>query len=90
MNFKPSTFYISIIDIFAILLPGSIASLIIYHFNQTAINAYIDVGPENTMFFTSFVLLFSSYLFGHIISQVSAYMDVWIYDSCLLYTSRCV
>ena len=79
-DFKPSTFYISLIDLFAILLPGAIAALVIYHFNRLAIDGFLDVGKDNTAFYSSFVLLFSAYLFGHIISQVSAYLDDYVYD----------
>jgi hypothetical protein len=79
-DFKPSTFYISLIDLFAILLPGAIAALVIYHFNRSAIDSFLDVGKDNTAFFSGFVLLFSAYLFGHIISQVSAYLDDFVYD----------
>jgi hypothetical protein len=46
-DFKPSTFYISLIDLFAILLPGAIAALVIYHFNRLAIDGFLDVGKVN-------------------------------------------
>ncbi|MDX2072072.1 MAG: hypothetical protein SFV55_26800 [Haliscomenobacter sp.] len=80
MDFKPSNLYISLVDLFAILLPGAIAALVIYHFNQSAINGFLDVGKDNKAFFSGFVLLFGSYLLGHIISQISAYLDDWVYD----------
>lgn len=80
MDFKPSNLYISLVDLFAILLPGAITSLVVYHFQREYIDAYLNVDPDNKAFMSGFVLLFASYLFGHIISQVSAYMDEWIYD----------
>lgn len=80
MNFKPSNLYISLIDLFAILLPGAISSLAIYHFYKIAIDGFLIEGNNNKEFFNGFVLLFASYLFGHIISQVSAYLDEWVYD----------
>jgi ABC-type multidrug transport system fused ATPase/permease subunit len=80
MNFSPSNFYISIIDLFAILLPGVIASLVIYYFSSDVIDGLLNGNADNKTFFSGFVLLFGSYLFGHIISQVSAYLDKWVYD----------
>lgn len=79
MNLSPSNFYISIIDLFAILLPGVIASLVIYYFSSDTIDSFLNGNADKT-FFSGFVLLFSFYLFGHIISQVSAYLDEWVYD----------
>lgn len=80
MDFKPSNLYISLVDLFAILLPGAISSLVIYHFNRQAIDALIKVNQESSNFLSGFILLLSSYLFGHIISQISAYLDDWVYD----------
>lgn len=40
----------------------------------------MDIGEANTGFYSGFVLLLSSYLLGHIISQGSAYLDEWVYD----------
>lgn len=80
MKFSPSNFYISLVDLFAILLPGAIASLVIYHFYQTIIEDFLNIGDDNKAFLSGFAFLFSSYLFGHIISQISAYLDEWVYD----------
>ncbi len=80
MNFNPSSLYISIVDLFAILLPGAIASLVIYSFFHEPLEGFLNIAQDNSSFIKGFVLLFSSYLFGHFISQISAYMDEWVYD----------
>jgi len=63
------------------LLPGSLVSLTVYHFYRNPINNFLDIGEANTGFYMSFAMLFSSYLFGHIINQLSAYQDEWVYDN---------
>ncbi len=79
MNFSPNNFYIGIIDLFAILLPGCIVSLTIYYFYHNPADVFLQA-TGNSGFFSGFVLLFSSYLFGHIVSQLSAYLDKYLYD----------
>lgn len=81
MDFRHSNLYISLVDLFAILLPGAISSLVIYHFNRQTIDALLEVNQGSSNFLSIFILLLSSYLIGHIISQISAYMDEWVYDS---------
>jgi len=94
MKFSPSNFYIGIVDLFSILLPGAIASLALYYFFQSEIDAFLSLGgKENAEFFRAFILLFSSYLFGHIISQLSAYLDSLLYDRLKKFVyrdSRCL
>jgi len=79
MKFEPSYFYIGIIDLFAILLPGAIASLVFYHFYPEAIDNFLKTG-EGISFYSTLLFLFSAYLFGHIISQLSSYLDTYFYD----------
>lgn len=91
MNFKPSNFYIGIIDLFAILLPGAIVSLIIYHTNWLGIKSWLVSQESYGSFYSSFLFLLSAYLLGHIISQLSAYIDKWVYDNLngsLVYDSK--
>ncbi len=80
-NFNPSTFYISIIDLFAIFLPGSLVSMTLYHLYKFDFDAMLKIGTDDhNSFHMAFVLLFASYLFGHMVSQLSAYLDEWVYD----------
>lgn len=79
MSFNPNNFYIGVIDLFAILLPGAIAALAIYFHYNVGIDAFLNLTGQQG-FFSSFLLLFASYLFGHIISQASAYLDK-LYDN---------
>ena len=81
-SFNPSNFYISVIDLFAILLPGLLVTLVLYHLFQGEIDTFFaSIHKDHRNFLLGFALLFSSYLFGHIISQISAYLDEWIYDN---------
>lgn len=79
MNFKPSNFYIGIIDLFAILLPGAIVSLIIYYMDWLGIKSWLIFPKDNNAFYTVFLFLLSAYLIGHIVSQLSSYLDKWVY-----------
>lgn len=80
MNFQPSNFYISIIDLFAILLPGAIAALVIYLELREGIEVGIKGVESDSSFIKGFGLLAAAYLLGHFIGQLSAYLDEWIYD----------
>ena len=79
MNFSPNNFYIGVIDLFAIILPGSIVALALYYYNHDQADVFLRTTGQSD-FFSAFVLLFASYLFGHIISQASAYLDKYLYD----------
>ncbi|KAA3637482.1 MAG: hypothetical protein DWQ02_06695 [Bacteroidetes bacterium] len=79
MNFKPNNFYIGIIDLFAIILPGAIATLVIYPFWQKEIDLFLE-SSGNKDFYSAFRLILSSYLLVHIISQISSYLDRSVYD----------
>lgn len=79
MKFSPNNFYIGIIDLFAIILPGCIVSLTVYYFYHLEVNNSLKSTGQSE-FLSAFILLFSSYIFGHIISQLSAYLDKWVYD----------
>jgi hypothetical protein len=80
MNFSPNNFYIGIIDLFAILLPGCIVSISFYFLYHTSIDAFLQTNG-NSGYISAFILLFSSYFFGHVVSQVSAYLDKYLYDN---------
>lgn len=80
MNFKPSNFYIGIIDLFAILLPGAIATLAIFHFTRFDLAGWLRIPATNSDLYIFLLFLLSAYLLGHIISQLSAYLDSWLYD----------
>lgn len=79
MKFSPNNFYIGIIDLFAIFLPGSLVALTLYYYKHAQAEAFLRTSGQSD-FFSGFVLLFASYLFGHIISQASAYLDKYLYD----------
>ena len=74
MKFQPSNFYVGVIDLFAILLPGLISSLVIYHFYRLPIDNFLNFERESTNY-GLIVLLFLAYFFGHIVSQLSFYLD---------------
>lgn len=54
--------------------------MVIYHFFHANIDDFMNTSENGQAFLPGFSLLFSSYLIGHIISQISAYLDEWVYD----------
>ena len=54
--------------------------MVIYHFYHEEIEVFLNLTNGNEGLYQGFVFLFASYLFGHIISQMSAYLDEWVYD----------
>jgi len=44
------------------------------------IKSWLVFPQENIEFYASFLFLLAAYLVGHIVSQISAYLDKWVYD----------
>lgn len=80
MKFNPNNFYIGIIDLFAILLPGAIATLVINFFYAQEITQLLSFSSSYSGFYEAFLFLLSSYFLGHVISQLGSYLDDLIYD----------
>ena len=77
---KPSDFYIGTIDLFAILLPGAIATLLFYYASGLKMDTLLYTPERYSDFYNALLFLLSAYLLGHIISQFSSYIDEWIYN----------
>lgn len=72
---KPGDFFVGIIDLFAIFLPGGVLTFAVYTtYNTFFINFFPLSGSQYWVAF-----LFCSYLLGHIIFMTGARLDV-IYD----------
>ncbi len=68
---KPGDFFVGIIDLFAVFLPGGMLTFVTYHEYKSF---FLDIAPlEGSQFWVAF--LFSSYLLGHIIYMVGARLD---------------
>lgn len=81
-EYKPSDFFIGIIDFFAVLLPGAIFCFIFRDFAQNRIFGpvlpHLNGDPQNWI---AFVL--SAYLFGHFLLSFGARLDP-LYDKIFL------
>jgi len=80
MNFNPNNFYIGIIDLFAIFLPGAIVTFSLYYFFQVETEQVLCTFGDNTEFVSVMTFFISSYLFGHIVFRIGSYLDDYIYD----------
>jgi len=78
MNFQPTNFYITIVDLFAVLLPGSLAILLALHYAPDGFKL-TEVIPNKDLIYGFFFLL-SSYLAGHVIHQIGSIVDDLLYD----------
>jgi hypothetical protein len=79
MNFKSSNFYIGTVDLFATLLPGAIAALIIIYVFEVEPASSLPAGYETI--FPVLLFLLAAYLLGHVVHQSSAYLFDWLYDA---------
>jgi len=92
MNFKPSTFHIGIIDLFAILLPGAILSIMLYQMDVEVLQSSTPSGRSiglktwvnelytTSSFLASFVFLLSSYVLGHFLVVLGSLVLDKLYD----------
>ena len=75
---KPSEFYIGVVDVFAIMLPGAIATAILApHMQHLIVGPLIPALTTGTERWA--VFLVSAYFLGHLIFLVGAYLDP-LYD----------
>ena len=77
MNFDPQKFFIGIVDLFSVLLPGAAAAYLAWQwpFVRGLIGADIGSGPQAWLIF-----FFASYLIGHFLFLIGAKLDDRIYD----------
>jgi len=90
MSLQPSNFYITVIDLFAILLPGAIGALflgwscsegnIILEGHPICEFIKFDLESQKIGSFQLLVFLFLAYLLGHLINQIGSYVDDLLYD----------
>ncbi len=79
MDFKPSNFFIGIVDFFSILLPGGILSVVLYIQFKSKVSAVFGIDdPEGN--YAMAVLLLYAFLFGHLIREIGSLMDKPFYD----------
>lgn len=78
MNFDPQKFFIGIVDLFSVLLPG--AAVLFFLVWQSAdarefIQTDIGSGPHVWL-----LLFFASYLIGHFLFMIGSWLDDCVYD----------
>lgn len=79
MKFEPQTFFIGIIDLFSIMLPGALATALV----KRAVEPVLFPAVFPTFVSESArwaVFLFASYLLGHFIFLLGSFLDEFIYD----------
>ncbi|MBK8371038.1 MAG: hypothetical protein IPL20_06610 [Saprospiraceae bacterium] len=79
MSINPQNFYISVIDLFSIIIPGGIATIVLYHNFGDTIDSIFVIDKNVTNYLWAILLLYS-YILGHVIFQIGSYLDRPIYD----------
>ncbi len=78
MDFEPQKFFIGVIDLFSILMPGAVLSYYTYRrvpSSTFGLNQWHVQGAEGWLIF-----LFSSYLLGHFLFFIGSWLDDFAYD----------
>lgn len=74
MDFKPNEFFLGVIDLFAVVLPGTIAAFL---FDDTIAKWGWQLGlripPDGAMRWLAFIV--TAYVLGHVIFLLGAYLD---------------
>lgn len=74
MFVKPNEFYIGVLDFFAIILPGAVATAILYPILQPWLEGPLEV-ELSTMEARTAAFLVGSYFVGHLIFLVGSWID---------------
>src|SRR5574338_702172 len=79
MSFEPQKLFIGLVDFFSIFLPGA---LLVYLGKNWGARVVLDYRNDFSIDSaqTFIVFLFASYLLGHLIFLLGAFLDEWIYD----------
>lgn len=80
MSLNPQNFYISVIDLFSIVIPGGITTIVLYHNFKESLMSIFVIDQNSTNYIYAILLLYS-YIFGHVIFQIGSYLDKPIYDT---------
>jgi hypothetical protein len=79
MKFEPETLFISIIDLFSIMLPGALATALLKRAAEPIL--FPAVFPQHTGETAGWVaFVFASYLLGHFIFLFGSFLDDLLYD----------
>jgi 8-oxo-dGTP pyrophosphatase MutT (NUDIX family) len=78
MNFEPQKFFIGLVDFFSVLLPGAVVAYAGKDWAGKVLlrrECFPLDGAEPLV-----VFLFASYLIGHFVFLLGAFLDEWVYD----------
>ena len=78
MDFEPQKFFIGVVDLFSILMPGAVLSYYMYRRIPACAFGLHDWKVPGTEGWVLF--LFSSYLLGHFLFFVGSWLDDFVYD----------
>ena len=79
MNLKPTDFFMGLQDFFTILVPGAIIVIFLYFNQSELIGKIFNKLLEDSSPFHYTVLIFYSYVLGHVVKRIGGYLDK-IYD----------
>ncbi|WP_299547137.1 hypothetical protein [Seonamhaeicola sp.] len=82
MNFKPNDFFIGLQDFFTILVPGGILVIFLIFNTPETVEGVFNKLSESDNKFQLAVLLFYSYIFGHVLKRIGRILDK-IYDKLM-------
>ena len=77
MNFKPSDFFIGLIDFFSIILPGFIVSFMLHN----ELLKLLSLSPDFSGFSLSAFYFVSSYILGHFVYALGTILRISLYES---------
>lgn len=81
MKTEPGSFYLGVIDVFSIMLPGALLAYFLPDFIDTGVLWSLLLRPGKEIH-EWLMFLFPSYLFGHIVFLVSSFLDK-LYDDLI-------
>src|ERR687890_103800 len=78
MDFEPQKFFIGLVDFFSVLMPGAVLAYLGKDWAGSELlhrDGFPLDGAERLV-----VFLFASYLVGHFVFLLGAFLDEWVYD----------
>lgn len=82
MSAEPDKFYIGVVDLFSILLPGAVLAYLVRS-EAGSLKSWLPPGVTDREFSEPegwALFLFASYLLGHFVFMVGSWLDDWVYD----------
>lgn len=78
MSYKPADFFIGVMELFAILMPGALLTFLWLDYGNKLLQNLLPSPPGQAILWIAFFV--SSYVLGHLLHHVGGLLDKWIYD----------